>query len=131
VIANPPILSALKYGSIASTSLNSYPLLEVSGRYSVKMTRMEVFPIGMAYARPYEQATGITEMARRVIVKLYTDEIIDSVGYGSPLERFEDDIVKEPIRFKSGVVHLPRGPGLGVELDEKKLRKFALPISIE
>lgn len=95
------------------------------------MTRMEVFPIGMAYARPYEQATGITEMARRVIVKLYTDEIIDSVGYGSPLERFEDDIVKEPIRFKSGVVHLPRGPGLGVELDEKKLRKFALPISIE
>lgn len=60
-----------------------------------------------------------------------TPEIIDSVGYGSPLERFEDDIVKEPIGFKSGVVHLPRGPGLGVELDEKKLRKFALPIRIE
>jgi len=39
----------------------------------MKITRMEVFPIGMAYARPYEQATGVTRMARRVIVKLYTD----------------------------------------------------------
>jgi muconate cycloisomerase len=59
-----------------------------------------------------------------------TPEIIDSVGYGSPLERFADDVVKEPIRFKDGVVHLPDGPGLGVELDEKKLKKFAIKIAV-
>jgi L-alanine-DL-glutamate epimerase-like enolase superfamily enzyme len=59
-----------------------------------------------------------------------TPEITDSIGYGSPLERFEDDIIKEPIRFKDGVVHLPPGPGLGVELDEKKLKKFAIKLVV-
>lgn len=51
----------------------------------MKITRMEVFPIGMAYARPYEQATGVTRMARRVIVKLYTDEGIVGLGEASTL----------------------------------------------
>ena len=59
-----------------------------------------------------------------------TPEITDSVGYGSPHERFADDVVKEPIEFENGVVHLPKGPGLGVELDEKKLRKHAIKITV-
>lgn len=54
-----------------------------------------------------------------------TPEVIDSVGYGSPLERFVDDIVVEPIRFEKGIVHMPQGVGLGVEVDEAKLKKFA------
>jgi len=59
-----------------------------------------------------------------------TPEIIDSIGYGSPLERFADDIIKEPIQFKDGVVHLPPGPGLGVEVDDEKLKKHAIPIIV-
>ena len=59
-----------------------------------------------------------------------TSQLIDSVGYGSPLERFADDIVKEPIKFKDGVVHLPEGPGLGVELDESKLEKWKIQIDL-
>lgn len=59
-----------------------------------------------------------------------TPEIIDSVGYGSPLERFADDIVKDPIEFKNGVVHFPGGIGLGVELDEKKLKKHAIKVTV-
>ena len=54
-----------------------------------------------------------------------TPEVVDSVGYGSPLERFADDIVVDPIHFENGVVHMPKGVGLGVEVDEAKLRKFA------
>ena len=59
-----------------------------------------------------------------------TPEIEDSIGYGSPLERFEDDIVKEPIEFTNGIVHLPKGPGLGVELDDSKLAKHAIKIVV-
>lgn len=59
-----------------------------------------------------------------------TPEIMDSIGYGSPLERFADDIVKDPIEFKNGVVNFPAGIGLGVELDEKKLRKHAIKITV-
>ncbi len=59
-----------------------------------------------------------------------TPEIIDSIGYGSPLERFADDILKEPLHFENGEVHLPQGPGLGIDVDEEKLRKFAIPILV-
>jgi len=51
----------------------------------MEITRIEVFPIGMAYAKPYEQATGVTKMARRVVVKLYTDEGIVGLGEASTL----------------------------------------------
>ena len=46
------------------------------------------------------------------------------IGYGSPLERFVDDIVVDPITIKNGEVSVPEGPGLGVELDLEKLKKY-------
>ncbi|MBI2989220.1 MAG: mandelate racemase/muconate lactonizing enzyme family protein [Deltaproteobacteria bacterium] len=47
------------------------------------------------------------------------------IGYGSPLERLVDDIVVNPCIMKDGEVSVPEGPGLGVELDEGKLKKYA------
>jgi L-alanine-DL-glutamate epimerase-like enolase superfamily enzyme len=47
------------------------------------------------------------------------------IGYGSPLERLVDDIVADPCIMKNGEVSVPDGPGLGVELDEAKLKKYA------
>jgi len=36
-----------------------------------------------------------------------------------------DDIIAEPLRFVDGRVPCPDGPGLGVEVDEEKLRHYA------
>lgn len=36
-----------------------------------------------------------------------------------------DDIIKEPIQFEGDLVKVPEGPGLGVELDEEKVRKYS------
>src|SRR4051794_5185762 len=36
-----------------------------------------------------------------------------------------DDLVTEPLRFEDFNVHLPTGPGIGVVLDEGKLRRYA------
>ncbi len=36
-----------------------------------------------------------------------------------------EDLVAEPLRFADFQIHLPTGPGLGVELDPAKLRRFA------
>lgn len=58
-----------------------------------------------------------------------TPEVTD-VGYGSPAERFPDDILCDPIRFADGVVHLPEGPGLGVAVDDTKLVKYAIPVRV-
>ena len=35
------------------------------------------------------------------------------------------DLVTEPLRFADCHVHLPSGPGLGVQLDQQKLRRYA------
>lgn len=36
-----------------------------------------------------------------------------------------DDIVTESLRFADGVLHCPDGPGLGIEVDEEKLRHYS------
>jgi muconate cycloisomerase len=36
-----------------------------------------------------------------------------------------EDLVTEPLRFEDFRIHLPAGPGLGVTLDQDKLRRFA------
>ncbi len=36
-----------------------------------------------------------------------------------------DDLVEEPLRFADFRIHLPAGPGLGVTLDQDKLRRYA------
>ena len=36
-----------------------------------------------------------------------------------------DDLVEQPLRFADFRIHLPAGPGLGVTLDQKKLRRYA------
>jgi muconate cycloisomerase len=38
-----------------------------------------------------------------------------------------DDLVEEPLRFADFRIHLPAGPGLGVTLDQGKLRRYARP----
>ena len=36
-----------------------------------------------------------------------------------------EDLVEEPLRFADFRIHLPAGPGLGVKLDQEKLRRYA------
>lgn len=39
---------------------------------------------------------------------------------------YTDDIVEEPFRFEEGRVLTPDGPGLGIEVDVEKLRRYAV-----
>jgi len=52
-------------------------------------------------------------------------QVVEPLGYGSPLERFVDDILDTPIPFAQGVVTLPEGVGLGVSVDRHKLKLYA------
>lgn len=38
--------------------------------------------------------------------------------------RYLDDVVKIPPLFKDGFLHVPDGPGLGIEVDEAKIEKY-------
>ena len=37
-----------------------------------------------------------------------------------------DDLITEPLRYEDGAVLVPDGPGLGIEVDPEKLRKYAV-----
>jgi L-alanine-DL-glutamate epimerase-like enolase superfamily enzyme len=45
-----------------------------------------------------------------------------------PTDVLADDVVVEPMRLENGTVIVPEGPGLGVELDEKKLALYRADI---
>jgi L-alanine-DL-glutamate epimerase-like enolase superfamily enzyme len=47
------------------------------------------------------------------------------------LERFPNDIVTEPALVKNGEVTVSDKPGLGVELDEAMMKKYAVKITID
>jgi muconate cycloisomerase len=36
-----------------------------------------------------------------------------------------DDLVEGPLRFADFRIHLPAGPGIGVALDQERLRRYA------
>lgn len=37
-----------------------------------------------------------------------------------------DDIITEPFKYEDGCLHVPHGPGLGIELDEAKVAKYRI-----
>lgn len=46
-------------------------------------------------------------------------------GVGFSSQYLVDDILKTPFSFANGHVSVPQGPGLGIEVDEAKVRRFA------
>src|SRR5690606_9335417 len=40
------------------------------------------------------------------------------------VDMLADDIVDEPVRVENGVVKVPPGPGMGVQLSETKLKRY-------
>jgi muconate cycloisomerase len=46
-------------------------------------------------------------------------------GVGFSSQYLVDDILKTPLSFAGGHVTVPAGPGLGIEVDEAKVRRFA------
>jgi muconate cycloisomerase len=59
-----------------------------------------------------------------------TPEVSEPIGYGSPLDRYRDDIVTEPASVEGGRVTVPERPGLGVELDEEKLERYGMCVEV-
>ena len=90
------------------------------GRAFVEVAQAHGIPVSMGSAHPLGVGTAAIHhfAAATPWVRL-------PIGYGSPLERLPDDIVRDPVQVRNGEVHLWDGPGLGVELDEAKVRRWA------
>lgn len=55
----------------------------------------------------------VTSTAERVVTKV--------AGH-----KYLDDLIKRPFRFENGLLYVPDGPGLGIEVDEAKIAKYRI-----
>ena len=71
-------------------------------------------------------AAKIAESAIGTAAAVHLACAVSNVDWGVSLTNFylADDIVKTPIAMQDGVVALPQGAGLGVEVDEAAVERF-------
>jgi len=68
---------------------------------------------------------GVSLAAATHMISAYRRVITHKCELSGYPEWMKDDVVRKPIRFDGGFVHVPDGPGLGVELDDAKLDRYA------
>jgi muconate cycloisomerase len=102
--------------------------------FSLKLTKSGGFTVtqriaAVAYAAgiPCHGGTAIeSPIATSAAAHLYCS--LPAVTYGSELFGpllMAEDLLTEPLDYRQGQLYPPNGPGLGVTLDEAKVRRFA------
>ncbi len=66
---------------------------------------------------------SVSLAAATQIITAYRNVITHRCELSGYPEWMGDDVTTESVRFEKGYVHVPKGPGLGVELDDEKLEK--------
>jgi muconate cycloisomerase len=72
-------------------------------------------------------ACKIAEAGVGTAALLHLAAAIPSLQWGVALTStyLRDDILVQPLQYANGHVQVPSGPGLGVEVDEERVRAFA------
>ena len=79
----------------------------------------EVFSLGISMHSDRELGISTAAVLHYLASSHYINQAADT-----HYQHQADDIISEPIEFRNGFVKLPRGPGLGVEIDRKKMKKY-------
>jgi muconate cycloisomerase len=67
---------------------------------------------------------SVSLAAATQIITAYKNVITHKCELSGYPEWMGDDVTTESVRFEKGYVHVPEGPGLGVELDDDKVKKL-------
>ena len=67
---------------------------------------------------------SVSLAAATQIISAYRNVITHKCELSGYPEWFGDDVTTESVKFDDGYVHVPEGNGLGVELDEDKIKKY-------
>ncbi len=71
-------------------------------------------------------AAKIAESSLASAAAIHLACVVPTIDWGVSLTHFylAEDLVREPLALREGVVRLPEGPGLGVEIDEAAVERF-------
>jgi muconate cycloisomerase len=67
---------------------------------------------------------SVSLAAATQIISAYRNVITHKCELSGYPEWMGDDVTKESVRFEKGYVYVPEGPGLGVELDNDKVKRY-------
>ena len=72
-------------------------------------------------------ACKIAESGIAAAAMLHLAAAVPAVDWGVSLtsQYLADDVLREPLRFADGHAEVPSSPGLGIEVDEAKVRRYA------
>ncbi|MBA8824056.1 muconate cycloisomerase [Saccharopolyspora lacisalsi] len=116
------VQDAYAVGRHAAGDIFSLKLNKLGGLSRTKKTAAVAEAMGV----PCHGGTSI-ESSIGTAAAAHTYGAIANVTFGSELfgpKLLADGIVEEPLVYDSGELRVPRGPGLGISLDEAKLTKY-------
>jgi len=67
---------------------------------------------------------GVSLAASTHLITAYRNVITHKCELSGFPEWIDEDVVKSPVKFEKGCVMVPEGPGLGIELDDSKIKKY-------
>lgn len=68
---------------------------------------------------------GVAMAAKAHLALVLPDIPSGGAGEFTELVQLRDNIVREPLTIKNGFIEASNKPGLGVELDQEKIRKYS------
>ncbi|MFX0196331.1 MAG: enolase C-terminal domain-like protein, partial [Candidatus Hodarchaeota archaeon] len=90
-------------------------------RAAVQLSKFcEVFNLGQSMHSGTEAGVGLAAMIHTAATWASQPYAIDTT-----YEHLEDDILERPFIIEDGQIEVPTRPGLGIEIDEKKLQIYA------
>jgi L-alanine-DL-glutamate epimerase-like enolase superfamily enzyme len=99
--------------------------LPVVGGFTVARKMLALAEAAHLYALPgSDTATGVGVAAVQHFAA--SSSSFHRGIHGSPLARAVDDLVRDPTPESAVTLRVPDGPGLGVEIDEEKLTRYAV-----
>jgi muconate cycloisomerase len=97
-----------------------------SGGY---LATRRIAAVAQAAGVPCHGGTGI-ESSLGTLAGAHLLATLPAVTYGSELFGpllMTDGLLAEPLDYRDGALHLPDGPGLGIDLDEDRVARYARP----
>jgi muconate cycloisomerase len=99
-------------------------LLAVAGAASLPCDINGSAEMGIGVAADLHLAASAPEitLAGTIPVTSTAEAVVTKVAG----HKYLDDLIKQPFRFDKGLLYVPDGPGLGVEIDEAKIAKYRI-----
>lgn len=115
------LLAVVKAGAADGVHIK----LPVVGGFTVARKMLAIVEAAHLAALPGSDTASGVGLAATVHFAASSPTFVRGI-HGSPLARTVDDIVVEPVPESAVTVKVPGAPGLGVELDEAKVQRFAV-----